>query len=339
MKKFSLIVLGVILAEGAFAAPDWSKIPPRSVKLFYTGQAGMEWIMTKTDHSAAPDIVEKKRTCAKCHEGDAGEIGDKIVASKPVGTSKTVLEREPQKGKAGYFPVLFQASHDGKKIYFRFEWESPKGDDGKKADPNNEIKLAMMFDASSVDGANLNGCWSTCHLDLRTMPDAPNVKGHAKAKALGWNDGVTKYLSESRTGIEMKNRPLGGWDKFKSDAEIEAALKDGKFMDLIQFKSGKGEKSIDGYVLDARHMAGGKSLVKAEGKKDGGKWVVTFERTLDGAGRGDHNIVEGKQYNFGFAIHENHSEARYHYVSLGYTFGLDKAQPEIKNYINIMKQQ
>jgi len=85
-------------------------------------------------------------------------------------------------------------------------------------------------------------------------------------------------------------------------------------------------------------MEGGKSLVKAEGKKEGNKWVVSFERTLAGTGQGDHGIAEGKSYNFGFAIHDDHTNARHHYVSLGYIFGLDKPMADVKNYINVVKQ-
>ena len=118
----------------------------------------------------------------------------------------------------------------------------------------------------------------------------------------------------------------------------DADLATGKFMDLMQYRSGKGEKPSDGFVATSREMEGGKALQKAEGKKDGNKWVVTFERSLAGGGKGDHSIVAGKTYNFGFAIHEDYSNARFHYVSLGYQFGLDKAVPDVKNYINVMKQ-
>ena len=338
MKRIVVGALGLVVAATALAAPDWDKVPPRKVTLFYPGQAGLEWVMNKSDHSAVPDIVDKKRACAKCHEGDASEIGDKIVAGKPLGSSKTVLDASPPKGKAGSIPVNFQAVHDGNKIYFRFEWASPKGGDAK-ADAKNEVKLTLMFDGgSTVEGAALNGCWGSCHMDLRTMPDASDAaKGHAKAKALGWNEGVTKYLAESRTAVSA-SKPRGGWDKLRSDADIAAALKAGKFLDLIQFRSGKGEKPADGHVLDARHMSGGKSLVKAEGKKEGNKWVVVFERTLAASGPGDHAIAADKTYNFGFAIHEDHADDRHHHVSLGYQFGLDRADPAVKSYINVVKQ-
>jgi len=285
---------------GTVTALDWSKVPARQIKVFYPGQAGLEWVMNKADHSSAADIVEKKRACAKCHEGDANEVGTAIVTGKPVGVSKTVMEPNPPAGKVGFIPVTFQTTHDDSKIYFRFEWVPPKNGD-KKLDPKNEVKVTMMFDGGgTVDGSELNGCWGTCHVDLRTMKDAKDDK-------------KTKYIAG-------------------------ADLASGKFMDLIQFRSGKGQSPVDGWVDSERHMDGGKSQLKAEGKKEGNKWVVIFERNMAGGGKGDHAIVADKVYNFGFAIHEDYTNARFHYVSLGYQFGLDKPNPGVKNYIDVQKQ-
>lgn len=299
MRKIALFLTGALAAGGAFAAPDWSKVPQRKMTLFYPGQASLEWVMNKPDHSAVPDIVNKKRACAKCHEGDANEIGDNIVAGKPLGSSRTVLEPTPPAGKVGSIPVMFQATHDDGKIYFRFEWVPPKIGT-KKLDQKNEVKLTMMFDGGgTVEGAEINGCWATCHSDLRTMKNAKDDK-------------KTKYI---------KNGDLAS----------------GKFMDLMQYRSGE-KTPADGYVAESRHMEGGKALLKAEGKKEGNKWVVTFERTLAGGGKGDHAIAADKVYNFGFAIHEDYTNARFHYVSLGYQFGLDKPNPGVKSYIDVQKQ-
>ena len=283
------------------SGPDWSKVPVRKVKLFYPGQSGLEWVMNKPDHSSASDIADKKRPCAKCHEGDADEVGNKIVAGQPAGASGTVLEPNPIADKVGFIPLNFQATHDGSKIYFRFEWNPPKIT-ANKMDSKNEVKLTMMFDGGgTVEQADLNGCWGTCHNDLRTMKDAADDK-------------KTKYIKD-------------------------ADLASGKFMDLIQFRSGKDQKPLDGYVADTRVMEGGKGLIKAEGIKERNRWIITFERDLAGGGKGDHKIVPGKVYNFGFAIHESFTNARFHYVSLGYQFGLDKDNKEVKNYINVVKQQ
>jgi hypothetical protein len=299
MKKIAFAVFTAFAAGGASAAPDWSKVDPVKMTLFYPGQSSLEWVMDKAEHSAVPDIVEKKRTCAKCHTGDANEVGDKIVKGGPAGNKKASIEPKPIAGKAGHLPATLQMAHDGSKIYFRLEWTSPKGGAAKQ-DSKNDVKTTILFDGGgTVDGANLNGCWATCHDDLRTMKSAKDDK-------------KTKYIKD-------------------------ADLAGGKFYDLLQFKSGKGEKPVDGHVIDKRVMEGGKSLVKAEGKKEGDKWVVTFERELAGKAPGDHTIVAGKMYNFGVAIHEDYSNARYHYVSLGYQFALDEKGKE-KNQISVVKQ-
>lgn len=335
MSKLPIILAGCLSAGTVLAAPDWSKVPAKKVPAFFPGPSGLEWILSKDDHSAANQLLEKNRSCTYCHDEDAVDIGNKMAAGKPVGNAKVQLETNPPKGKAGAMPVTVQAAHDGKKLYLRFEWEAAKGGADKKSDPKNEVKLTVMFDENKLQDVKLTGCWATCHMDLRTMPEAAaNAKANGKAKVLGWEDGVTKYVRESRSGLEMAKKPRGGWDKLKSDAEIEAALKEGKFLDLIQFKSGKGEKPLDGYVLESRHMDGGKSLVKAEGSKQGNKWVVTFERNLAGLGKGDHTLAEGKKYNIGFAIHEDYANARFHHVSLGYSLGLDDPKADI----NVVKQ-
>ncbi|MBI4808778.1 MAG: hypothetical protein HY799_07535 [Nitrosomonadales bacterium] len=325
--------MGAVVAGQVYAAPDWSKVPSAKVPLFYPGQSGLEWVLTKKDHSASNQILDKKRACIKCHDTDAVEIGDKIAAGKPVGNLRQPLDGAVPKGKAGSIPVTVQAAHDGNKIYLRFEWDAPKSGGGKKMDAKNDTKLTVMFDDSKVEYADRGGCWATCHEDLRGMPDANDAaKSHAKAKALGWGEGATKYIKESRTDLTLTGNARGGWDKLKSDAEIEAALKEGKFMDLIQFRS--KDKARDGYVLETRHMDGGKSLIKAEGKKSGKHWTVIFERTLAAGGKGDHAIAAGKLYNIGFAIHDDNADGRFHHVSLGYTLGLDNAAADF----NAVKQ-
>lgn len=307
MKKIAIAMMGAFAFGGVqAAAPNWENVPEMKATLFYPGQASIEWVFNKPDHPAVGDIIEKKAACASCHIAEGKEIGDKIAAGKPVGKSGAVVEPKPIAGKVGSVPVIFKAAHDGEKIYFRVEWNSPKGG-APKMDKKNDVKVALMFDGGgTVEGANLNGCWATCHDDMRSMKTAKDDK-------------KTKYIKD-------------------------ADLAGGKFYDLIQFKSGKGEKPADGYVADKRVMEGGKALVKAEGKKEGDKWVVIFERKLAGGGTGDHNITADKIYNFGIAIHEDATEARYHHVSVGYQFGLDAETPKdakgkpVKNFYKVAKQ-
>ena len=152
----------------------------------------------------------------------------------------------------------------------------------EKMDKDNQVKLSVMFEDNKVERANLSGCWETCHGDARTMPNAKD-------------DNKTKYVA---------------------GADVKA----GKFYDLIQWTS-KGAKH-DGYVADKRVMDGGKALVDAKGEKKGDEWVVTFTRKLAGGGEGDIAMAKGKVYNFGFAIHDDHTQGRFHQVSLGYTLGI-----------------
>jgi len=35
-----------------------------------------------------------------------------------------------------------------------------------------------------------------------------------------------------------------------------------------------------------------------------------------------HELVPGRTYNMGFAIHDDYADLRYHQVSLGYTLGI-----------------
>ncbi|MFA6063645.1 MAG: ethylbenzene dehydrogenase-related protein [Gallionella sp.] len=335
MKKIAMAVMSVMLAGPVFAAPDWSKVPAAKVPVFYPGQSGLEWVLNKKDHSASNQVMDKKRACTKCHDTDAVEIGDKIAAGKPVGNMRQPLDTAVPKGKVGSIPVSVQAAHDGNKIYLKFDWDTPKSGGDKKMDAKNDMKLTVMFDEGKVEFADRGGCWATCHEDLRSMPDAnDSAKSHAKAKAMGWDEGATKYIKESRTAMEINGKPRGGWDKLKSDAEIDELLKSGKFMDLIQYSSAKGAKPVDGYVLESRHMGGGSSLIKAEGKKNSTHWTVIFERTLAAGGKGDHTIAAGKLYNVGFAIHDDYADGRFHHVSLGYSLGLDNASADF----NAVKQ-
>jgi hypothetical protein len=194
------------------------------------------------------------------------------------------LEPKPIKGKAGSIPVTVQAANDGTNLYLRFSWKQPPASGAAPMDAENPVKLAFMLEADKVELAGLGGCWSACHADARTMPE-------------GKDDKKTKYVKDG-------------------------SLASGVFYDLVQWRSGKGGKAVDGHVADKRVMEGGKALVSAEGKESGGTWTVTFTRKLVG-GEGDIALQSGKIYNFGFAIHDDATVGRYHHVSWGYKLGID----------------
>lgn len=264
-------------ASGALAAPpDWSKVPPRTVTLFYPGVSPMQYIMKGSEHGGLSGM-KKGETCLACHEEEAAEMGKKMASGQK-------LEPAPVKGRAPSIPVSVQAANDGAHLYLRFSWKQPPSANGKKLDADNQVKLALMMEENKIANVPLGGCWATCHQDARTMPDAKD-------------DSKTKYVQ-------------GG------------SLAGGKFFDLMQWRSAKGAKPVDGYVAERRVMEGGKALVSAEGKLAGDTWSVTFVRKLAG-GEGDISLGSGKIYNFGFAIHDDWSHGRFHHVSLGYTLGID----------------
>lgn len=197
--------------------------------------------------------------------------------------SGTKIEPTPIAGKAPSIPVKVQAAHDGDALYLRFSWKQPKAAGGAKMDDKNPVKIAFMLESGGkVEHADLSGCWSACHSDSRTMPGAADTK--------------TKYVKG-------------------------ASLADGRYFDLMQWRSGEN-KFYDGHVAESRVMEGGKALVGAEGKLDGDTWSVVFTRKFSG-GEGDVKLEAGKAYNFGFAIHDDSSAGRFHHVSLGYKLGID----------------
>jgi cytochrome c-type protein NapC len=327
MKRPTLLAVSLAVAFGAgpalAAAPDWNKVPAKKIVVFYPGVASLEWTLTGSDHSGVRGF-RKGEACAACHDEEAADVGKKIVSGEKA-------EPAPIKGKAGSIPVSVQAAHDGTNLYLRLQWKAPPPA-GVKQDEKNQVKAAVMFDAGGVEYGALAGCWASCHHDLRSMPDVnKDAAKHARAKELDIQaDGPTKYLKESRTALELKEKPRGGWDKVKPAAEIEVLLKGGKFLDIMQFRS--GDKPRDGYVLDARHMK--EAPGRAEGSLKDGTWTVTFTRKLAGDGAGDHAFAPGKIYTFGIAIHDDWANQRYHHVSLGYSMALD----DPKAQLNVVKQ-
>lgn len=111
---------------------------------------------------------------------------------------------------------------------------------------------------------------------------------------------------------------MPGADDKKTKYVANASLAEGRFYELMQWKSGK---FVDGYVADKRVVEGGKALIKATGEKKGDLWTVTFTRKL-GGGMGSVVLAEGKSVPFGLAIHDDHAIGRFHHVSLGYVLGI-----------------
>ena len=195
-------------ADEAASGIDWSGVPETEVVLFYPGQSSMEWVLNGRDHGGARPLKAGDR-CYDCHEGEEADIGELVVYGEK-------LEPNPIPGKRGSIAVNIQAAHDSDNLYMRFQWEDSEHApvpfaDGGKMDPDNQVKLAVMLttDDEKVEFAERAGCWQTCHHDVRTMPDTPDeaaMSGSPVAQTLNLADGVTKYLKESRTELEIKGK-------------------------------------------------------------------------------------------------------------------------------------
>ena len=322
-------------AAATTAAVDWSAIEAREVVLFFPGQASMEWVLKGSDHGGKRAVVSGDR-CFECHEDEEVDIGDLIVTGEKI-------EATPIAGKRGSIAVAVKAAFDADNLYLQFQWPDTAHApvdfvEGGKMDPENPIKLAVMLatdseDDPKVEYAERAGCWQTCHIDANYMPGQPDKAELADsplASQLDLNLGYTKYLKESRTEIEIDGKngaKRGGWDKLKSEAEIQAAFDNGSFMDLLRYKAGTGE-SEDGHILEQRIMTGGQG-VTFNGNLNDGVWTVEMIRKLTSDQPGDVSMSSDQMYNIGFAIHDDFSSSRFHHVSLGLKLGFDNEDAEI----------
>ncbi|MBF0219020.1 MAG: NapC/NirT family cytochrome c [Gammaproteobacteria bacterium] len=311
---------------------DWSKAGSRLITLFYPGQTSMEWVQNGKFHGGSRPFLQGGDRCFTCHDKETAAMGQKMVTGEKAETT-------PIPGKRGSIPVTVEATHDSDNLYLRFSWEDGEHApvpfaEGGKMDPANPVKLAIMLATDAVEFADRAGCWGTSHHDNRNMPDAPEtdaLTASPLAAQLDFSTGVTKYLGESRSEIEVAGRrgkKMGGWDKLKSAEAVQAAAAEGKYIDLIRFNA--GDNSVeDGHILDQRTMHGGNhSSVTAQ--QTGSQWSVVVTRKLVAEGSsGDINIEASQLYNFGFAIHDDYSDSRFHHVSLGYKLGLDNPAAEI----------
>ena len=304
---------------------NWSNIPATKITVFYPGQTSIEWVMGR-GHGGARAVKTGDR-CTECHDKETADMGNKIVSGSKEGLEPTLIP-----GKRGAIPVQVQASNDGKNLLMRFQWPDTKHvsvpfAEGGKMDPANSVKLAIMLAGDEVEYADRAGCWATCHSDIRSMPFAPDQTAIGATALKYAKDGVTKYIAESRTEIEMKKEPLGGWDKLKPAADIKAELNAGHYMDILRYKAGE-KIAENGHVLEERINNDG-AAVDFKATLSNGNWTVELKRPLKTGKPGDLNLESGKVYNLGFAIHDDYSNARYHHVSLGYKLGIDNAESDI----------
>lgn len=281
------------------AAPDWTPVPAREIVLLYPGQASWEWALTERDHSGAPKFREGKN-CKGCHEGEQAEIGASIAKGGK-------LESKPIVGKPGSLTLNVQVARDAERLYFRLRWKSAKAN-GLKQDPEFAARATVMLGDAQVKEAARAGCWGSCHDDAKGMASAaPDGK-------------ISKYLAASRTKLSRQ----GGDENYKPAADIQALLQQGTFLEFWQARLNPGKPALaaSGYILDKRNEHASSST-KAEASYANGEWTVVVSRALKAAGPGQKELSAGKTYAVGFAIHDDFTSHRFHYVSLEQSLVLD----------------
>ncbi|MBY6084391.1 NapC/NirT family cytochrome c [Ruegeria arenilitoris] len=314
---------------------DWNAVAGTDLKLFYPGQASFEWVQNGKTHGGARPLTKGGDQCSTCHAKELDAIGNKIVAGGD-------LEPTPIPGKRGVIDATVQAAHDDENLYIRLQWADAGHNpapfvDGGKMDPDNPIKVAMMITGTGIELGEQVGCWASCHADNTYMPFAPDAETIAAnpdvAARLTAKDTVTKYISESRAEVEVKGRrgkPLGGWDKLQAEEQIAQYLQDGTFLDLMRVYA--DGSATNGYLLEQRVVNDGE--ISASASLSGGMWTVVFSRPLNSGAPGDVPLEPGKTYTVGFAIHDDHSAARFHHVTLNTSLALDDDSADI----NVVKQ-
>jgi len=300
------VAASLLFVAGPARAIDWAGVQGKDIAVFYPGQTSWEWALTESDHSGAPKFRGGKN-CIDCHEGEQKKIGDEIVSGKN-------HESSPIPNKPGSLTVNVKVAHDDQKLYIRLEWAGAPPSGGKKMDADFESKATVMIDDGHMVEMTRAGCWGACHDDAIGMPSAPAGKE------------ITKYLPESRSKLTRQ----GGGDNIKPQADLDGLLHDGKFLEYWQARLNKDKPAVavDGYILDNRHK-NDTPAIAAEGGYSGDKWVVVLSRPLKASGPGHKDIAPGTVYTLGFAIHDDYTAHRFHFVSLATTMVLDSGTADL----------
>lgn len=283
------------------AAVDWSKVEAKKIMLMYPAQSSWERLMIRERHSGGPRFREGKN-CFACH----GDIDEKSLGMALVNGEK-FKEPAPIIGKPGFQEALVKTARDADNIYVRVEFTPGEQPDAAQ-DKDYLAKVALMIDDGGAENGNRAGCWVSCHDDVLSM-------------GRGTDKIPTKYL--------MQTRVPGGAGRLFDQPELDQMKADGKFLEYWQARIANDGKAlpIDGMVMDKR-TENMETAVKTEATKNkAGAWTVTFTRKLTGV-PGHKDIVAGKTYNIGFAIHTAHSAKRYHYVSFERTLVLDAGKAD-----------
>jgi hypothetical protein len=271
------LALAALWSAGSLGADpssiDWSRVPAKSLTLFYPAQSTFQWLRS-AEHPGAP-LVQQDGACITCHKDAEERLGNKLVQANR-------LEPTPPAGKNGSVKLALQVAYDSENAYFRAQWKTNRGPgegyptyrfDGKEWKPFGaprlsapaykgeqppvyEDRFSMMIDDGAVPNFAAQGCWITCHngeRDAPKQPSAAEVAANPFYQAIKKAD-VRKYLPFTRTDA------LASWDKGVSVDEVSRLKAQGRFLDLVQWRAHRTNpvgQADDGYVLDWRHFDAG----------------------------------------------------------------------------------
>jgi cytochrome c-type protein NapC len=274
-----------LVLPAASWALDWGKAGAAEVALFYPGQMSWEKVLTASSHKGATKF-RAGETCHSCHHDEAAEMG----------ASQAELDSFAGRNAV---TVQVRAAVEADSLHLQL---SGPAVDGKAP------SVAIMLGNDALKSTAQAGCWAACH------DDAPGMASDSGQK-------LGKYLPRSRS----KNTATGGGDSVRPQAELDAALAAGEFLDVLEIEaSGKGER---GHVLEKLHMsavAGGASM-----RIENGRWVAEIQRPLQAAGSGQLALEAGKVYHIGIALHDPGSEGRAHLVSLAKSLAIGSGAADI----------
>ncbi|WP_022941994.1 ethylbenzene dehydrogenase-related protein [Psychromonas hadalis] len=252
---------------------DWQAVPVIEKTLFFPGMITFDWINSPAHKGfTKPDFA--KKTCSNCHQGEEQGLGDLLIKNDHL---------DKMAGKAGSLKTQFQFANDDQFLYVKATWKTASpfparlhdtllykkgkwtiigGDRGKNPyTPIYEDRFSIMIDDGSVEQFSQQGCWMSCHRGARDIGQATksdvldlDVIGR---NGLGKTD-IRKYLPDTRTERYGLN-----WDKVKTQEEIDQLKADGKFVDLMQWRSARSAPTgaaDDGYVLEYRHNDAGRTV-------------------------------------------------------------------------------
>jgi hypothetical protein len=265
--------------------------------MMYPAQTSWERLMTDQRHSGKKRYVEGKN-CFACH----GNIDEHPLGNSLVNAEK-FKEPTPIPNKPGALDAQIKIARDKENLYVRLEFDPGMQPDAGM-DKDYATKVTLLLDDGATPEADRAGCWVTCHDDVMSM---------ARPKP-----DMTKYLTSTR-------EPGSNGNSIFDQATLDKRRAAGQYMEYWQARFNADGKvvPVDG-VIQAKRVDNMTPVIKAEAVQNNGVWTVTLSRKLTGAGENHKDIVPGKTYTIGFAVHAGHTAKRFHYVSFERTMVLDK---------------